>query len=93
MKTIKKDIYPLTIIYDRYGGTYSSGKYTAWNQFHYAIPESIDGDDMTCGYFWWNEFKQGAMRGFMNEKVFVGFGNTIEEAIDDLKNRLQYENN
>ena len=29
------DIYPLTVVSDRYTGTYSGGEYTAWNLYDY----------------------------------------------------------
>lgn len=76
-------IYPLTVIRDRYNGVYSGGKITAWNQDFYKIPEQIDGDDPSCMNFW-DEFKQGEPVGLCGARVFVGFGNTIEEAINDL---------
>lgn len=31
-------VYPLTILRDRYGGTYSGGAYTAWNCYYDDIP-------------------------------------------------------
>lgn len=74
------DIYPLTIIRDRYGGTYSGGKYTAWNVKHYEIPKRIDGDDMDC---------QKAWQDLRNVKYPVGIGETIQEAIKDLERLLQ----
>ena len=69
-------IYPLTIIYDRYGGCYSGGEYTAWNLAHYEIPENIDSDDVTCAWFW------------QDNTIPVGKGNTPEEAIKNLKQLL-----
>lgn len=31
-------VYPLTILRDRYGGTYSGGAYLAWNRHYDDIP-------------------------------------------------------
>jgi len=74
-----KEIYPLTIIADRYNGTYSGGKYTAWNLAHYDIPEDIDNDDENCAWFW------------ADNKIPVGKGNTPQEAIKDLEELLKGE--
>ena len=82
-----KDIYPLTIVGDRYNGVYSGAKYTAWNQFFYRVPQEIEGSDPECTIFW-REFIQGMPNGFMLEPVFVGFGNTTDEAINDLFNKM-----
>lgn len=77
----KCSLYPLTIIEDRYTGVYSGGIYTAWHLAHYEVPEAIDSDDVTCLCFW--------------EKVSskqitypIGIGDTIKEAIEDLKKKL-----
>ena len=34
------EIYPLTIINDRYAGTYSGGIFTAWNMDYYEIRQT-----------------------------------------------------
>lgn len=80
-----KDIYPLTIIQDRYTGTYSHGLYTAWNLDFYSIPQEIDGDNNTCGDFW-DKFQSGelVLYNVFNKKVFVGLGNTPDEAFQNL---------
>lgn len=74
---IVEEPYPITIIADRYNGTYSGGKWTAWNQDFYDIPKEIDGDDVTCFEFW-ND----------NMEV-VGLGNTPEEACLDLITKIR----
>ena len=84
MKSVKeiieanKCIYPLTIIRDRYNGTYSGGKYLAFYQDYYDITEDIDGDDVTCAT-WWAKNK---------DAVIVGRGATPNEAEEDLKQKL-----
>lgn len=67
-----ESIYPLTITSDRYTGTYSGGKFTAWNLEPSEIPEEAFGDDVCCWEFW------------KYNKIPCGVGNTIEEAIGNL---------
>ena len=74
----KCSLYPLTIVEDRYTGVYSGGIYTAWHLAPYERPEEIDADDVTCYDFWINKSK-----GYL-----VGVGDTIKEAIEDLKKKL-----
>ena len=69
--------YPLTIIKDRYQGTYSGGKFTAWNLKHFDVPEAIQGDDLTASVFW------------QYDDFIVGKGDTPEEAILDLIEKLE----
>jgi len=66
------DVYPLTIIKDRYSGTYSGGEYTAWNLDFDEIPKEINYDDVTCQHFW------------INNKIFVGKGKNPKEATENL---------
>ena len=73
------DIYPLTIINDRYTGTYSGGEFTAWNMDYHEIPIAPDDDDVTCATFW------------ARNKIPVGRGKTPEEAVRDLGRRLKLE--
>ena len=70
--TIQESIYPLVIVADRYAGTYSGGKFTAWNLEPSEIPEAIFADDVDCWDFWYTN------------KISCGVGNTIEEAIGNL---------
>ncbi len=69
--------YPVTIVSDRYGGTYSGGNYTAWNLHICNVPEEIDADDVTCSNFW-----------FDND-IIVGKGTTSQNAYDDLNSKLE----
>lgn len=71
------EIYPLTIISDRYGGAYSGGDFTAWNMDYYEIPKEPDEDDVACMLFW------------DATDIVVGRGDTPQEAVDDLRQRLE----
>ena len=75
------DIYPLVIIKDRYTGVYSNGKYTAWNVYFEGIPREIDEDDVTCRNFWYSY------------DGIAGLGKTPNEAIEDLRKKLNAERN
>ena len=68
------EIYPLTIIRDRYSGTYSGASWLAFNLDYNEIPDAICGSDMDCFDFWQNEGKN----------MVVGKGAYLEEALDDL---------
>lgn len=76
-----EDIYPLVIIEDRYTGVYSNGEYTAWNMYFDEIPQDIDGDDVSC-YDFWHSYDG-----------IVGLGRTPNEAIEDLRKKLDAERN
>ena len=76
---IENEIYPLTIVSDRYGGTYSGGNFTAWNLDIDEIPSAINGDDVSCHEFW------------IEYEIIVGKGNTIQDAIYDLYFTLLYK--
>lgn len=72
-----KNIYPLTIIKDRYNGVYSGGNFTAWNMYYYDIPTNPALGDITCLEFW------------NNTSIPVGRGVTPDEAVKDLQKRLE----
>ena len=76
------DIYPLTIICDRYSGTYSGGKYLAFNLDFDEIPLSVSGDDVSCMEFWYTEEA---------EDYKIGKGSCIDEALDNLVELLNTE--
>ena len=77
----KKYPYPLTVVADRYTGSYSDGKFTAWNKEFYEIPTAITDGDMECFDFW---DKDSPTRHLYK----VGKGDTPEEAIDSLITNL-----
>lgn len=70
------EIFPMTIVYDRYGGAYSGGVYTAWNKDFWDIPEEVDGCDPECSLFW------------LQCEEIVGVGNTPNLAAEDLMYKL-----
>ena len=45
MKEIK-EVYPVTIIDDRYGGCYSKGAFLAFNLESWGVPEEVWGGDI-----------------------------------------------
>lgn len=69
------NIYPLTVVNDRYYGAYSGGEYTAWARYPEDIPKAVFSDDNTC----WNYFR--------TTRDIYGRGNTPNEAIIDLEKR------
>ena len=80
---INTDIYPLTVVADRFNGTYSNGKFTAWNCNPCNVPEEIYTRD-DAFYFWSDVYTNGYDRDVPN----FGIGNTIEEAISNLVDKL-----
>ena len=70
-------IYPLTIIYDRYGGSYSGGTYVAFNLEAHKVPAEVFGDDCTAMRFW------------KHFKGVVGRGGSPDSAIKDLLKNLK----
>ena len=69
--------YPITIVQDRYNGVYSGGKWLALKQYATDIPYELDSDDTTCIDFWFRT------------KQIIGKGNTPNEALKDLINKLK----
>jgi hypothetical protein len=71
------DLYPVTIVKDRYNGCYSGGK---WNAFHLSYNQlhvqelDFDSSDNECNEFW---FTHG-------DEAWVAVGNTPEEALNNL---------
>ena len=66
------EMYPMTIIYDRYGGTYSGGEWLAFPLEFHEVPDEVCGCDGECMWFW--DYYKG----------FVGKGRCPEEARDNL---------
>ena len=77
--TWESEIYPITIIEDRYTGVYSRGIYTAWNCDPEDIPSDISAGDVTCMMYWENDTEH---------RKYVGRGSTPDEALKDLKRRV-----
>ena len=71
------NIYPLTVIRDRYNGSYSGGKYVAFNLESPDIPKEIFEDDSAAIKFW------------KHCKIIVGVGGNPDSAIKDLIKNLR----
>ena len=69
-----KELYPVTIIMDRYSGTYSGASWLAFNLDYNEIPDAVCGSDIDCLNFWENEGKD----------MVVGKGAYPQEALNDL---------
>lgn len=68
----------ITIIADRYSGTWSGGKFTAWNMPLCDIPYAIVDNDVPCKEFWYSTAKE----------YLIGIGDTPQEAYDDLMGKM-----
>lgn len=79
----ESNLYPVTIVLDRYTGAYSGGQWVAWDCAEESVPfepSSGDGDAMA----FWYDVKKGAVREIPN----WGIGATPEEAFIDLDRKL-----
>ena len=90
----QEDIYPLTVIRDRYNGTYSGASYLAFNLDSNSIPSEVHGSDTTCSYFWGlideGIFVEGEVALDYRDVVkYVGKGATIEDAVVDLYHKMK----
>lgn len=72
----KGEIYPVTIVMDRYTGTYSKGKWLAFQLDTDQVPDEIGSNDGDEENFW---------RSHDDMKLPIGKGNTPNEALEDLK--------
>lgn len=76
--------YPITIIKDRYNGTYSGGLWLAFNMTVEDLYEKSEGafddEDVVCMNFWHNEA----------QKFIIGKGKTPDEAIVNLCKQRQH---
>lgn len=77
---MSKFVYPVTIIQDRYSGTYSGGQWTAFNLYKEQVPDAVDDSDVPCREFWTLA---------SNFHLAIGRGATPDEAFEDLKKRLE----
>lgn len=78
-----KQIYPLIIVRDRYSGAYSGATWIAWNCYLYQLPKHQEDNDLLCHAFWSDYDGQPP----------CGKGNTIAEAIADLANKVEENEN
>jgi len=97
-KKIHRDVpwggHPITLITDRYDGTYSNGAWIAFALGPNVVPMEPLADDITaCGYWSGEEIldNDGSRMVLGKDDVrhprFVGRGRTPDEAIADLKKR------
>ena len=90
----QEDIYPLTVIRDRYNGTYSGASYLAFNLDSNSVPSEVHGSDTHCSYFWElideGNFVEGEVAYDYRDVVkYVGKGATIEDAVIDLYRKMK----
>lgn len=80
----KGNIFPVTIVADRYGGCYSGGKWLALQVNNDDVPDEIGASDPDEEMFW---------REHDDNKFPIGKGNTPNEALADLisKSKKYYE--
>lgn len=74
-----RDIHPLTIISDRYHGTYSGANFLAFHLDPEDIPSAIGGGDGEEMSFWESEEAS---------ELLVGKGRTVQQAFNDLYNQI-----
>jgi hypothetical protein len=86
-------VYPITIVLDRYGGTYSHAKWTAWNLEYDEIPADAHGGDNQA-YDFWDSHRDGLPLGRTSQdwpppwQYVIGFGKTASEAEADLRAKI-----
>ena len=90
----QEDIYPLTVIRDRYNGTYSGASYLAFNLDSNLVPSEVHDSDVPCSYFWdlidEGNFVEGKVaRDYRDVVKYVGKGATIEAAVVDLYRKMK----
>ena len=90
----QEDIYPLTVIRDRYNGTYSGASYLAFNLDSNFVPSEIHDSDVPCSYFWdlidEGNFVEGkVVRDYRDIVKYVGKGASIEDAVVDLYRKMK----
>ena len=90
----QEDIYPLTVIRDRYNGTYSGASYLAFNLDSNLVPSEVHDSDVPCSYFWdlidEGNFVEGKVaRDYRDIVKYVGKGATIENAVIDLYRKMK----
>ena len=90
----QEDIYPLTVIRDRYNGTYSGASYLAFNLDSNLVPSEVHESDVPCSYFWDliddGNFVEGKVaRDYRDVVKYVGKGANIEDAVVDLYRKMK----
>ena len=90
----QEDIYPLTVVRDRYNGTYSGASYLAFNLDSNLVPSEVHDSDVPCSYFWdlidEGNFVEGKVaRDYRDIVEAVCKGATIEDAVVDLYHKMK----
>ena len=85
IKEVYKELYPLTIVMDRYTGVYSGGRFTAWNLDPDEVPEDICADDVSTSEFF-NDIR------YKRRDFIYGIGETPDEAAMDLYTKMRRKN-
>ena len=90
----QEDIYPLTVVRDRYNGTYSGASYLAFNLDSNLVPSEVHDSDVPCSYFWdlidEGNFVEGKVaRDYRDVVKYVGKGVSIEDAVVDLYRKMK----
>ena len=73
-----QDIYPITIVQDRYGGTYSGAAFLCFGCEYYEIPQEVNGDDIEAMIFWDN-----TNLNTYHANLRIGKGETPDDALRD----------
>jgi hypothetical protein len=76
----KGKVYPVTIVMDRYNGTYSGALWLAFNLDPPGIPDAIGGGDPEECLYW---------RVHNDNELPIGKGATPDAAINDLIKKLK----
>lgn len=75
------ELYPITIIKDRYSGTYSGAKWLAFNMYPEDLEHlDISADDISCHEFWIDAANY----------ITIGKGSTPDEALADLYSQTKH---
>lgn len=75
-----QDIYPITIVQDRYGGTYSGAAFICFGCEYYEIPQEVNGDDIEAMTFW------------NHTDWVIGKGATPDDALRDFAEKVGFKN-
>jgi hypothetical protein len=70
------ELYPVTIITTRYGGTYEGGAWAAFPIHPERVPDDAVANDVVC-VNWWGEYGHT-----------VGVGATPDAALADLEGKI-----
>lgn len=82
IKKVYENLYPLTIVMDRYTGVYSGGIFTAWNLNPDEVPEEICEDDNSASKFF-DDIR------YRRRDFVYGIGETPDEAAMDLYMKIE----